>query len=850
MGASDGAADMLGTARDAVRSAATQPARARALAAEVLRVAQGGMPAAEAERALGMAARQEQDVAAAVSHLSRSIRLAERAGADTMAAEVRISLALALAYEGRMAAALATLDRAASVLTGPLLARVELQRGAVWQMQGRVDAAIAAFDQALPLLAQAGDLTALAVLHNNRGLVRSRRGQLAGAEADLRRAVELHRQLGQDRDATETAQNVGLLAARRGDVVAALEAFDDVDRLLAESGTTDAVGLLDRSEALLAARLLEEARTTGERALAELERRNVHAYLAEIRLILAQVALLDGRPKEARTLAEAAAASFRRQRRPVYRAWAEAAAVRAAWQAGDRSPTLVAASARLAPRLEAAGWTMAALDARLVAGQIALALGNVAQARRQLAPLADRRGGDPAEVRSRVFHARALLHLAAGDRRRAEAALAVGMAAIERHRAAMGGTELRVGASAQAADLARLGVSLALSTDDPWRVLRWAERWRAGVLGLRPVRPPAEEQLAAALAELRQTVHAQQDAQGAAPTALLRRQATLERTVRRLARQGRVSDPYRAGRPTAAGISRALGERALVEYVESGGDLHAVVVTRRRRSLHRLGPIAPADRSATMVRFWLRRVLARFGSAASAAIAAEQVFAEADRLDRLLLGPLADRLHGRELVIAPTTVAHAVPWSLLSTCAGRSVSVAPSAAWWVRAAERASARAAALPPGRVVLVAGPGLPEGAAEVADLSRLYPSALTLSGAEATVDAVAAALDGADLAHIAAHGRFRTDQPLLSSLRLADGPLTVYDLERLTRAPRLIVLASCSAALAEIRPGDELMGLAAALLAQGTTAVVAPLLPVPDSATRPVVLAVHRALRQGAG
>ena len=40
-----------------------------------------GLPAAEAERALGMAARHDQDMAAAVSHLTRAIRLAERAGA-------------------------------------------------------------------------------------------------------------------------------------------------------------------------------------------------------------------------------------------------------------------------------------------------------------------------------------------------------------------------------------------------------------------------------------------------------------------------------------------------------------------------------------------------------------------------------------------------------------------------------------------------------------------------------------------------------------------------------------------------------------------------------------------------
>ena len=843
----------LDRAREAVGLAGSDPDRARMLAAEVLRAAPGGLPAAEAERALGMAARHDQDMAAAVRHLTRSVRGADRAGAAGIAADVRVSLALALAYQGRMGTALAELDRAATVLTGPRLARVELQRAAVWQLQGRVDAAMAAYDAALPLLAQAGDRTALAVLHNNRGLVRSRRGLLAGAQTDLTRAAALYRELGDELDAAEAVRNIGLIAARRGDVVAALAAFDDADRLAAGAGHTDAVGLLDRCEALLTARLLQEARATGERALAELGDRQVHAYLAEIRLLLAQIALLDGRAAEARTLAEAAATAFGGQRRPVYRAWARSTAIRAAWEAGDGTPALLTAAVRLVPRLEAAGWTMAALDARLVAGQLALALGRHRQVRRQLAPLADRRGRDPAEVRSRVFHARALLHLADGDPGRADAALRSGMAAMERHRAALGGTELRVGASAQAADLARLGMRLALAAGDPGRVLGWAERWRAGTLGLRPVRPPAEEEIAAALTELRQVVQAQQEAQGRDSARLLRRQSVVERTVQRLARQGRVADPYRSDRLSAGRLRAALGERVLVEYVESGGELHAVVVGRGRPSLHPLGPSAPVAWSARMVRFWLRRVLLRFGSPAQVAHAGRQLREEAARLDRLLLAPVADRLLGAELVVAPTTVAHTVPWSLLPTVAGRPVSVTPSAVWWVRAAERTTERAAAeraAVRGRVVLVAGPDVPAGEAEVHDLAGRYAGAVVLTGPAATEAAVTAALDGADLAHIAAHGSFRADQPLLSALRLADGPLTVYDLERLSRAPRLIMLASCSAAVAEVRPGDELMGLAAALLAQGTAAVIAPLLPVPDEATRPAVLAVHRALRAGAG
>jgi CHAT domain-containing protein len=171
--------------------------------------------------------------------------------------------------------------------------------------------------------------------------------------------------------------------------------------------------------------------------------------------------------------------------------------------------------------------------------------------------------------------------------------------------------------------------------------------------------------------------------------------------------------------------------------------------------------------------------------------------------------------------------------------------VAPSAAWWHRAAHAASATGT----GQVVLVSGPDLAEADAEVADLHELHPAARCLSGPDATVAAVAAALDGADLAHVAAHGTFRYDQPLLSALLLADGPITVYDLERLGRAPRVMVLASCDAGLSDVRPGDELMGLTAALLAQGTVALVAPLLPVADAATRPTMLAMHRALLAGA-
>ena len=99
-----------------------------------------------------------------------------------------------------------------------------------------------------------------------------------------------------------------------------------------------------------------------------------------------------------------------------------------------------------------------------------------------------------------------------------------------------------------------------------------------------------------------------------------------------------------------------------------------------------------------------------------------------------------------------------------------------------------------------------------------------------------------------HVACHGRFRADSPLFSSLELADGPLNVYDLQRLRWPPEVLVLSACDLALSDRYPGDELLGMAAVLLGMGTRTVVASVVPVADSVTRRLMLAFHRRLVAG--
>jgi CHAT domain-containing protein len=148
----------------------------------------------------------------------------------------------------------------------------------------------------------------------------------------------------------------------------------------------------------------------------------------------------------------------------------------------------------------------------------------------------------------------------------------------------------------------------------------------------------------------------------------------------------------------------------------------------------------------------------------------------------------------------------------------------------------------------VLAAAGPNLPEARVEVEAIGSLHPTARVLVDAAASVAAVRKGMGEASVAHLAAHGRFRDDNPLFSSLWFADGPLTLYDLQSLPGVPHLVLMAACDAGSSATRPGGELLGLAAGLLTLGTAALIAAHGPIHDGATAEVMLGLHRLLRSG--
>ena len=145
-----------------------------------------------------------------------------------------------------------------------------------------------------------------------------------------------------------------------------------------------------------------------------------------------------------------------------------------------------------------------------------------------------------------------------------------------------------------------------------------------------------------------------------------------------------------------------------------------------------------------------------------------------------------------------------------------------------------------------MLIAGPGLESGGAELDNSRSATPSEAAASSG-ATVERSLQALDGAAVAHVAAHGRFREDSPLFSSLELDDGPLTVHDFERLG-APRT---GSCCRRAsrgwgADRRRRDAGPGVGDA--GHGLGRDLSSVAKVNDHATAELMLDVHAAMDEG--
>jgi tetratricopeptide (TPR) repeat protein len=811
--------------------------------------------------------------------LRRALKLladTEPTGAAELRARIMITLSSAdceihgldAGLRWLMAAEKGLAEVADQQLRDDLAAKVYGQRGLLFLRSNLLGDGIAALDEGIAIGERAfvraaanPDHYSLATNLLNRGLAHIAAGHPGPADRDLRRlehVVESGLAEPNRPDADDLVMlrakahhAHGSLAWRIGDIPQALLHQEKAGDTYREREPSALPKLrTDQAEILLTAGLADDAATLLDDVLPQLHAQRDHRHLAEAELLRAAAAVLQG---DLDTTHRYASSARRRFHRHGDRAWA--AIVSLIRLRGDVNDALARdkVPARLSERAVELAAELAELKlvdesavARMLAVRLQLRRGLLATATEQFALVPRPRKVTPVDHRMLRRLCLAEFAVASGDRRRAFGQARAGLAELNRVRDRMGGAELVSGTAVHGRELGRLAVRLVIehSRSPARQLFGWLERTRAQVYRYQPLPPPEDPALADKVREYRYLGRAVQQAgmTGAPSRELVSRHASLGREMIRLGWQ---DSPWGAPRPVASitEVMAQLGERAMVSFFNSNNEISALVVCAGRVRLIPLGDVSDVAVAAqelhadldALAPDWLPPQLATAVSTSAAR--------RAERLDNRLVRPLAKLIGDRELVLVPTGALYAAGWGALPSLRGRPVSVAPSATAWLAAA-RADDQA-----GHTVLVGGPHLSAAIGEVGSLRRHHPDAQVIGSDGATVQGVLDALDGAALAHVAAHGTHEPENALFSHLDLLDGALFAHEITRLRRPPQHVVLAACELALSRIRPGDEALGFAGALLAAGGRTVTAAITRVGDQAAAAAMADYHRRLAAGA-
>ncbi len=764
-------------------------------------------------------------------------------------ADVLATLAATLIFAGRTAAGRRRFAEAETLTRVERRPRLALRRAVTGYVTGDYDLALADSNEAMLGSSRMRDDLWLARSLNTRGLIQLARGQVDAADTDTATAAGLFDRLGQPLESAFARHNRALIARQRGDLPQALALLDEVTITYTEMSSVPNDLAIDHAQTLLIAGLVGEARELAHEALGTTDLQP--AKRAEVLLTAAQAALADGDLDAARVNADLAGRLFAAQQRPVWAHRARLLSLQAEFlthrpderllASGSSEPTakdtdrgtkrLLRSAAELVDQMRAERATDLSV-AQLLHGRIAHEAARDDQALQSLQEAAVSRHVGSGLARAAGWLAEALRQDIRGDRRALLHACRRGLDAVDEHRALLGDLELRALATRHGIELAALAVRDAQRRGDARDMLWWVERWRATALAVPRSHVHADGELDRQVAALRDVARRLETADPSRREALSQERDRLESVVRRTRRRQR-TDGARAATFNVQDVLGVLGETVLIFLMYLDGTLYAITVANGKVRRRAVGPMADALQESRFARFALRR--AAFGRVTDIPSAAV-------RLQRALLGDLAAEWSRPSVVVVPPAELLTAPWGLLPAFGASTLTVSPSAKLW------ASARGRRDREGHIALVTGPGLSTGETEVTTLSPLHARAEAVSGPDATVAGALEVLDGARLAHVAAHGTFRADAPMFSSLQLSDGPLTVHDLDRLERPPVEMVLSACDSGNAAPIGAHEALGLVSSLLAMGTATVLASVVPVNDRATIGVMRDVHDVVGRG--
>jgi CHAT domain-containing protein len=227
----------------------------------------------------------------------------------------------------------------------------------------------------------------------------------------------------------------------------------------------------------------------------------------------------------------------------------------------------------------------------------------------------------------------------------------------------------------------------------------------------------------------------------------------------------------------------------------------------------------------------------------------------AAKLHERLLAPLQralpqrDRPGGR-LGIVPYSVLHGIPFQALvlkdrPVISDYLVFYAPS----IRAYAEARLESARRPATGPVTAFGFDYEDLAHAESEARSIAGPSQRFVGSGATRRAFQKQVQTANILHVAGHAEANPDNPFRSFIRLADGPLELWELSKLApRRAKLVTLSACETGRAATTVGQESTALSTAILAAGVPSAVVSLWRVDDRETSTLMGRLYSGLREG--
>jgi CHAT domain-containing protein len=318
------------------------------------------------------------------------------------------------------------------------------------------------------------------------------------------------------------------------------------------------------------------------------------------------------------------------------------------------------------------------------------------------------------------------------------------------------------------------------------------------------------------------------------------RESRFVRTLREMPSDERASAALAP--PSTMGIDEiraALApDTAILEYFFTGDKVLATVITNESLQPVPVTLLSRVNGLLQLLQFQLSKF--QLGAEYARTFEKQLLAAAQNHLQELykeLIAPVRLRLaRSKNVVIVPHGMLHYLPFHAFFDgerylCDVFQVSYAPSANVFAICQTRKSD-----PTGAALIF---GVPDARApfildEVQAVAGILPRNKIFLGSNATAAKLREEGAHARLIHIATHGFFRQDNPMFSGIRLADGYLSLHDIDQLHLPAQLITLSGCATGLTVVAAGDELLGLVRGLLHAGGESLLLSLWDVHDRTT----------------